>query len=545
MIDGKTSVPLPENEPVLAYAPGSPERAALKAELDRQSAEVLEIPLWIGGAFEKTGEVHEVAMPHAHAEIIGRYHAGRAEHMGKAIEAALEAKQEWENWSFAERAAVFLRAAELLRSRRRMVLNASTMLGQSKTAHQAEIDSACELIDFFRFNVAFAERLLEEQPLSPTGTWNRMDYRPLDGFVLAVTPFNFTSIAGNLPTAPALMGNTVVWKPSLYAMHSAWQLVELLREAGLPDGVINMVTGDPAELVDAALSHPDFGGLHFTGSTKVLRTLFKTIGERIERYRQYPRVVGESGGKDFVFVHTSAEADLDAVAVALLRGAFEYQGQKCSAASRAYVPRSLWKPLSERLIGMMGELKMGDVRDFRNFLGAVIHRTAFERCRRYIDEAKASPQMQVLAGGGCDDRVGYFVEPTLLLTENPRVAPMCEEIFGPILTVYVYEDGRYEETLDECNRATEYGLTGAIFARDRRAIHTALGRLRHSAGNFYVNDKPTGAVVGQQPFGGSRASGTNDKAGSALNLLRWVSPRTIKETYDPPRDWRYPFLGEA
>lgn len=483
-------------------------------------------------------------MPHDHQHVLATFHQGDRSHMRQAIEAALAAKPAWAALSFEERAAIFLRAAELLTTRYRPILNAATMLGQSKTAHQAEIDAACELIDFFRFNVAFAERLIAEQPLSDNTMWNQLDYRPLDGFVYAVAPFNFTSIAGNLPTAPALMGNTVVFKPSLSAAFSNYYLMELLREAGLPDGVINMVQGDPAELSAEALAHPDLGGVHFTGSTAVFRSMWRTVGENIERYRQYPRLVGETGGKDFVIAHASAIDDLEALAVALVRGAFEFQGQKCSAASRAYIPASVWKKLEPRLVELTQEIKMGDVRDFRNFMGAVIHEAAFDRIVGYIDHARNSSDAKILAGGEADKSKGWFVRPTIVQVQDPKHRLMQEEIFGPVLSVFVYEDDAYEETLRLCDETSPYGLTGAIFARDREAIATASKQLRYAAGNFYVNDKPTGAVVGQQPFGGSRASGTNDKAGSMLNLIRWTSPRNIKETFSPPRVVGYPFMGE-
>lgn len=544
MIHATVRVPTPVNEPVRSYAPGTPERAELKAALDRMSAERIDIPMIIGGEEVRTGRTGEATMPHDHQHVLATFHQGDRSHMRQAIEAALAAKPAWAALSFEERAAIFLRAAELLTTRYRPILNAATMLGQSKTAHQAEIDAACELIDFFRFNVAFAERLIAEQPLSDNTMWNQLDYRPLDGFVYAVAPFNFTSIAGNLPTAPALMGNTVVFKPSLSAAFSNYYLMELLREAGLPDGVINMVQGDPAELSAEALAHPDLGGVHFTGSTAVFRSMWRTVGENIERYRQYPRLVGETGGKDFVIAHASAIDDLEALAVALVRGAFEFQGQKCSAASRAYIPASVWKKLEPRLVELTQEIKMGDVRDFRNFMGAVIHEAAFDRIVGYIDHARNSSDAKILAGGEADKSKGWFVRPTIVQVQDPKHRLMQEEIFGPVLSVFVYEDDAYEETLRLCDETSPYGLTGAIFARDREAIVTASKQLRYAAGNFYVNDKPTGAVVGQQPFGGSRASGTNDKAGSMLNLIRWTSPRNIKETFSPPRVVGYPFMGE-
>jgi 1-pyrroline-5-carboxylate dehydrogenase len=483
-------------------------------------------------------------MPHAHEHVLATFHQGDRSHARQAIEAALAAKPAWAALSFEERAAIFLRAAEMLATRYRPILNAATMLGQSKTAHQAEIDAACELIDFFRFNVAFAERLIAEQPLSDATMWNQLDYRPLDGFVYAVTPFNFTSIAGNLAAAPALMGNTVVFKPSVSAAYSNWYVMQLLREAGLPDGVINMVQGDPAEISAEVLAHPDLGGVHFTGSTAVFRSMWKTVGDNIERYRQYPRLVGETGGKDFVFAHASAGDDLEALAVALVRGAFEFQGQKCSAASRAYIPASVWSRLEPRLVALTQEIRMGDVRDFRNFMSAVIHEAAFDRITGYIEYARNSPDAKILAGGEADKSKGYFIRPTVVQVTDPKHRLMQEEIFGPVLSVFVYPDEAYEETLRLCDETSPYGLTGSIFARDREAIATAKRILRHAAGNFYVNDKPTGAVVGQQPFGGSRASGTNDKAGSMLNLIRWTSPRNIKETFVPPTVVGYPFQGE-
>ncbi|MFO7156712.1 MAG: L-glutamate gamma-semialdehyde dehydrogenase [Pseudomonadota bacterium] len=544
MIQATVSVPPPVNEPVRSYAPGTPERAELSRTLDRMAAERIDIPMIIGGKEIRTGKLGEARMPHAHGHVLATFHQGDRSHARQAIEAALAAKPAWAAMPFEERAAIFLRAAELLATRYRPILNAATMLGQSKTVHQAEIDSACELIDFFRFNVAFAARLLSEQPISDSTMWNRIDYRPLDGFVYAVTPFNFTSIAGNLAAAPALMGNTVVFKPSVWAAYSNWYVMELLREAGLPDGVINMIQGDPAELSAEILSHPDLGGVHFTGSTAVFRAMWKTVGENIERYRQYPRLVGETGGKDFVFAHVSAIDDLDALAVALVRGAFEFQGQKCSAASRAYVPASVWKKLEPRLVELTQEIRMGDVRDFRNFMGAVIHEGAFDRIVGYIELARSSPDAKILAGGEADKSEGYFIRPTVVQVTDPKHRLMQEEIFGPVLSIFVYPDDQYEETLRLCDETSPYGLTGSIFARDRAAILTAERILRHAAGNFYVNDKPTGAVVAQQPFGGSRASGTNDKAGSMLNLIRWTSPRTIKETFVPPTRVGYPFMEE-
>jgi len=542
-MNGTVHTPKPVNEPVLSYAPGTPERDRVVAAAKAMAKETVDIPMVIGGDRVDAKETREAVMPHDHHHVLGRYAYGDTGHMGRAIDAALAARQDWARTPFHERAAIFLRAAELLSTTWRDRLNAATMLNQSKTVHQAEIDAACELIDFFRFNVHFAERILDEQPQSAKGIWNQTDYRPLDGFVLAVTPFNFTSIAGNLPTAPALMGNAVVWKPSLASMLSAHHLMALLEEAGLPPGVVNLVAGDPAALTDAALSHPDFGGLHFTGSTAVLKTLFKKIGERMDVYRQYPRVVGESGGKDFVFVHPSASGDLEAVATALVRGAFEYQGQKCSAASRAYVPASMWKALERRLVALTGEIRMGDVLDLSNFMAAVINETAFDRITGYLARANESKEATIVTGGGSDRKTGWFVEPTIVRVTNPKHELIVNEIFGPVLTVYVYEDAAFEETLELCDTSTAYGLTGAIFARDRAAVSLAAERLRFAAGNFYVNDKPTGAVVGQQPFGGSRGSGTNDKAGAMQNLLRWTSPRSIKETFSPPTSPWYAYQG--
>ncbi|MBU6470354.1 MAG: L-glutamate gamma-semialdehyde dehydrogenase [Gammaproteobacteria bacterium] len=536
-------VPTPVNEPVLSYAPGSPERAELKQTLERMVAERLDIPLVIAGEAVRTGRLAEARMPHDHRHMLATYHQAEAPQVQAAIAAALAAKPAWEALPFADRAGVLLRAADLLATRYRPILNASTMLGQSKTAHQAEIDAACELIDFFRFNVTFAEHLLAEQPNNAPQVSNSFDYRALDGFVYAVTPFNFTSIAGNLPTAPALMGNTVVFKPSPSAMPSAWYIMELLREAGLPPGVINMVQGDPAMITAQVLAHPDLGGVHFTGSTAVFKSIWRMVGENMPHYHQYPRLVGETGGKDFIFAHASAGDDLEALAVGIVRGAFEYQGQKCSAAARAFIPKSVWPKLCERLVALTGEIKMGDVRDFRNFMGAVIHENAFKKISGYLDYARSAPGVKLLAGGKADGRRGWFIEPTVIQSDNPKDRLMCEEIFGPVITLHVYPDSAYEDTLRLCDQSTPYALTGSIFARDRKAIATASRLLRHAAGNFYINDKPTGAVVGQQPFGGSRASGTNDKAGSFLNLVRWTSPRTIKENFTPPIRVGYPYQG--
>ncbi len=542
MANGLFRIPEPRNEPILSYAPGTPERGALKAQLAELSGRELEIPLVIGGREVRTGRIAEARVPHRHGQRLARWHQAGPAEVQAAIEAAMEARKAWGAMAPHDRAAIFLKAADLLAGPWRQVLNAATMLGQSKTPYQAEIDSACEIIDFWRWNPHFMERILEDQPRSPPGQWNRLEYRPLEGFVFAVTPFNFTSIAANLPTAPALMGNTCVWKPASSAVYSAWHILKLLEVAGLPPGVINFVPGSGRAVGDPAIASPDFAGLHFTGSTSVFHGMWRTIGENLERYRGYPRIVGETGGKDFVFVHPSA--DVDAAAVALVRGAFEYQGQKCSAASRAYVPESLWPQLRERLLGMVAEIKMGEVEDFTTFMGAVIDRDAFARIEKYIQIARASSQAKILHGGRCDDSKGFFVEPTVIETVNPRFQLMEEEIFGPVLTIFVYADIRLDEALELCNSTSPYALTGAVFARDREAIVDMGRRLVDAAGNFYVNDKPTGAVVGQQPFGGARASGTNDKAGSMANLLRWVSLRAIKETFDPPTRFEYPYMRE-
>ncbi|HEX2573657.1 MAG TPA: L-glutamate gamma-semialdehyde dehydrogenase [Polyangia bacterium] len=532
--------PPPHNEQVLSYAPGTPERTRLKTTLAEMSAQTIDIPLFIGGREVRTGRTGEVRMPHRHGHVLATYHQGGAEEVTQAIEAARAAHKTWSRTPWPERHAIFLRAAELLSTKYRARLNAATMLGQSKTAYQAEIDSACELIDFLRWNCHFATRIYAEQPISPSGTWNRMEARPLEGFIFAVTPFNFTAIAGNLPTAPAILGNTVVWKPAASALYSAWHIVELLREAGLPDGVINLVSGRAQEIGDTALAHPDLAGIHFTGSTEVFHGMWRTVGERIARYRSYPRIVGETGGKDFILAHESAE--VDALATAIVRGGYEYQGQKCSAASRIYVPDTLWPKLEPRLCGMISELRMGDVADFRNFMGAVIDRRAFETISGYLEVAEKTGT--VLTGGNADRREGWFIEPTLVRVEDPRHRLMQEEIFGPVVTLWVYPARRWREVMDLVDGTSPYALTGAVFAQDRAALAEATETLRDAAGNFYRNDKPTGAVVGQQPFGGGRASGTNDKAGSVLNLWRWVSARSIKETLAPPTHPAYPFMTE-
>ena len=542
-MSGISNIPHPRNEPVLSYAPGTPERSALKAALGAVGAQPTEIPAVVAGREVRTGNTHDVVSPHCHHRVLARVHQADGATIQAAVRAAVDAQREWGHWRFEDRAAVFLKAAELLATVHRQLVNAATMLGQSKTAYQAEIDSACELIDFLRFNVHYAERIYREQPESAAGTWNRLDHRPLEGFVYAITPFNFTAIGGNLPTAPALMGNAVVWKPAGSAALSNWHFFRLLQEAGLPPGVINFLPGDAIEVSRTLLADRHLAGIHFTGSTAVFQSLWRTVGENLERYAGYPRIVGETGGKDFIVAHASA--DVEALAVAMVRGAYEYQGQKCSAASRAYLPDTLWPEVRDRVTAMIGDLGMGDVGDFRNFMGAVIDRRAFDRIRGYLDQAKQDRGVRILAGGGADESVGWFVEPTLIQVEDPGYRTMCEEIFGPVLTVHVYPAAKWSETLALVDRTGPYALTGAIFAQDRAAVVEADRALRYAAGNYYVNDKPTGAVVGQQPFGGGRASGTNDKAGSVLNLLRWVSPRAIKETFAPPKDYRYPFMAEG
>jgi 1-pyrroline-5-carboxylate dehydrogenase len=537
---GNRRVPAPVNEPVKSYAPGSPERAELKARLKSMAAERIEIPLRIGGKEVRSGTTAPSIMPHDHRHVLAEWHKASREHVQQAIAAAHQAHHEWSAWPWEDRAAVVLKAAELLTTTWRATLNAATMLGQSKTVFQAEIDSACELIDFWRFNPWFAQQIYDEQPTSDHSVWNQLEYRPLEGFVYAVTPFNFTAIGGNLPIAPALMGNTVLWKPASSAVLSAHYLMKLLEEAGLPPGVVNFIPGDAAAVSEVALSHSDLAGIHFTGSTAVFNGMWRAIGNNMDRYRSYPRIVGETGGKDFIVAHASA--DPQALAVAIARGGFEYQGQKCSAVSRVYVPRSLWNDVRERTVAIMRELKMGDVADFRNFMGAVIDQKAFEKIGGYI--AEAGKGARVVAGGKTRGESGYFIEPTLNEAEDPGHRLLKEEVFGPVVTVHVYDDAKWHETLRLVDSTSPYALTGAVFAQDRRAIREALSGLRHAAGNFYVNDKPTGAVVGQQPFGGARASGTNDKAGSKLNLVRWVSARVVKENFVPPRDYRYPFMTE-
>ncbi|RKY55077.1 MAG: 1-pyrroline-5-carboxylate dehydrogenase [Candidatus Neomarinimicrobiota bacterium] len=540
MCNAKFTLPEPVNEPILGYKPGSTERKELKEMLDKLSSENIEIPLIIGGKEVKTGNLGKCVMPHDHQHVLATYHKAGP----KEIEAAVEASQEaWKTWSvmpWSVRASIFKKMAALLSGPLRSTLNAATMLNQSKNAFQAEIDSACELIDFWNFNSKYMEMIYEQQPFSSKGMWNRVEQRALEGFVFAVTPFNFTSIAGNLPTAPALMGNTVLWKPASSAVFSAYYLMKLFKEAGLPDGVINFIPGSGANVGPNVLKHSKLAGVHFTGSTSVFQSMWRVIGENISSYHTYPRIVGETGGKDFIFVHNSA--DVDEVNTAIIRGAFEYQGQKCSAASRAYIPASTWKNLKDKLIDTINIIKIGDVKDFSNFMNAVIDRASFDKIISYIEFAKKSNDAKVIIGGGCDDSKGYFIEPTVIVAKDPHFKTMKEEIFGPVITFYIYDDNKYEETLNLCNTTSPYALTGAIFARDRNAILLASKILLNAAGNFYINDKPTGAVVGQQPFGGSRASGTNDKAGSMINLLRWVSPRTTKENFVPPKDYHYPFM---
>jgi 1-pyrroline-5-carboxylate dehydrogenase len=535
---GIRRVPPPANDPNRAYLPGSPERADLKARLKTMAAEKIEIPIVIGGREIRTGHTAKTVMPHDHQHVLAEYHVAEPQHVEQAIAAAAEASREWGSWPWEDRAAVFLKAAELLAGPWRPILNAATMLGQSKTAFQAEIDAASELVDFWRFNVYYAQEILSDQPLSSPGVWNQVEYRPLEGFVYAVTPFNFTAIAGNLPGAPALMGNGVVWKPASSAMFSAYYVFRLLQEAGLPPGVINFVPGEAAMVSDVLLNAPSLAGVHFTGSTGVFHSMWRKVGENISRYRTYPRLVGETGGKDFIVAHPSA--DVEALAVAIARGSFEYQGQKCSAASRVYVPQSIWPDVRDRVVAIMREMRMGDVRDFRTFVGAVIDKKAFTKISDYLDDAKRNAK--ILQGGTAKGSEGYFIEPTLVETADPGYRLLCEEIFGPVVTAHPFPDAKWDETLEIIDRTSPYALTGAVFSRDRAAVRQAMSALRNAAGNFYVNDKPTGAVVGQQPFGGSRGSGTNDKAGSKMNLLRWVSTRTIKETFSPPLDFKYPFM---
>jgi len=540
MANGSFKIPLPKNEPVLNYAPGSPEKQTLKAKILELKNQEIEIPLMIGGQSIKTGKQGDCRMPHNHRHRLGVYHQAEEAEVQLAIQAAREAWPKWAAMPWEARAAIFLKAADLLAGPFRATLNAATMLSQSKTVFQAEIDAACELIDFYRFNPYYMQQIYEQQPNSSAACWNYLEQRPLEGFVFAVTPFNFTSIAGNLPTSPAMMGNTVLWKPASSAVYSGYFIMQLLKAAGLPDGVINFIPGSGSKVGNPVLSSPELAGIHFTGSTNVFQGMWRTIGTNIQKYHAYPRIVGETGGKDFIFVHTSAK--VDETVIALVRGAFEYQGQKCSAASRAYIPESLWPAIREKLVQTIKKIKMGDPEDFRNFMGAVIDEGAFASITGYIDFAKKSAEAEVIAGGQYDDSRGYFIEPTVILTSNPKFKLLEEEIFGPVLTLYVYPDHQFAETLELCNQTSPYALTGAIIATDRQAILLASEKLRFAAGNFYINDKPTGAVVGQQPFGGGRASGTNDKAGSLINLQRWVSPRAIKENFVPPTDLAYPHM---
>ena len=542
MSNGIFEVPTPVNEPVAGYAPGSAERASLKARLQEMLAEEIEIPLLIGGKEVKTGNTATAVCPHDHGHVLATYHQAGVDEVDQAVAAAEDAWQTWSEMAWEDRAAVFLKAAELLAGPWRDTINAATMLNQSKTAHQAEIDSACELIDFWRYNAAFMRQLYEEQPGSAPGIWDRVEYRALEGFIFAVTPFNFTSIAGNLPSAPAIMGNTVLWKPASTSVLSGYYIMRLLEEAGLPPGVMSFLPGRGSQVGDPVLARPELAGIHFTGSTGTFQRMWGTVGQNIHKYKSYPRIVGETGGKDFVFAHASA--NVPALVTALVRGAFEYQGQKCSAASRAYIPKSLWNDVKDGLVETISTLEVGTPLDFRNFMCAVIDAASFKNLSGAIDAAKASGDAEILCGGGSDDSKGYFIEPTVIVTTDPRYQTMQEELFGPVLTIYVYDDKDLDATLELCDTTSPYALTGGIFATDRRVIAHMASALRHSAGNFYINDKPTGAVVGQQPFGGGRASGTNDKAGSVWNLLRWVSQRSIKETFVPPTDHRYPFMTE-
>lgn len=540
MNNGHYSLPLPINEPILNYAPNSAERLRLKEVLLELKSETIDVPMYIGAKEVKTNNRIAIRPPHEKKHILGYFHAGEARHVKMAIDAALVAKAGWEAMPWESRAAIFLKAADLIATKYRPYMNGTTMLGQSKTVFQAEIDSACELIDFLRFNVHFLSEIQQQQPISSPGIHNRLEYRPLEGFVLAITPFNFTAIGGNLPASAALCGNTVVWKPANTQVYSAQMFMRVMKEAGLPDGVINLIYVDGPTIGQVCFSHKDFGGVHFTGSTGVFNKMWKTIGENVAKYKSYPRIVGETGGKDFVMVHRSADPDV--VATALLRGAFEFQGQKCSAASRAYIPSNLAVQVKRKLVAGVKSFKMGSVEDFTNFISAVIDQKSFDNCKSYIDKAKRSTKANILVGGTCDKSVGYFVEPTVIETTDPKFVTMCEEIFGPVLTIYIYPEKKFEETLELLDSTSPYALTGSIISNDRASIDLATIALRNAAGNFYINDKPTGAVVGQQPFGGARSSGTNDKAGSIINLYRWLSARTVKETFNPPTDYRYPFM---
>ncbi len=535
-------VPEPINEPIKAYAPGSPEKAELKAKIAELKAQQIEVPIIIGGEEIRTGDTAEMRIPHDHGHLLGVYHRAGEKEVAMAVDAALEAQKQWSVMPWEQRVAIFLKAADLLAGPWRATINAATMLGQSKTAFQSEIDAACELIDFWRFNAYYMAELMKDQPYSPAGMWNRVEYRPLEGFVFAVTPFNFTSIAGNLPTSPAIVGGVALWKPASSAVYSAYYLMKLLEEAGLPKGVVNFIPGSGGKVGNPVMANPNLAGIHFTGSTAVFQDMWKTVGENIAKYKYYPRIVGETGGKDFIFAHNSA--DTEALAIAAIRGAFEYQGQKCSAASRMYIPKSIWPAFKEKYTAEVAKIKMGDPENFTNFMSAVIDKAAFTSITAYIDYAKNASDAEIITGGNYDDSKGYFIEPTTIVTTDPKFKSMEEEIFGPVLTIFVYEDEKFDEALELCDTTSMYALTGAIWAQDRYALIKMADRLRNAAGNFYMNDKPTAAVVGQQPFGGGRASGTNDKAGSAMNLLRWMSVRTMKETFDPPKRWEYPFMGE-
>lgn len=543
MLKGFFNVPEPVNEPVLAYAPGSRERELLQEAIQAALAEEVDVPMYIGGREVRTANRVAMSPPHRHKHILGYYHQGTQQHVREAIDAALAAKAAWEALPWEQRAAIFLKAADLIAGPYRYRMNAATMLGQSKNVFQAEIDSACEIVDFLRFNVKYMTEIYSQQPpVSPRGNWNRVEQRPLEGFVFALTPFNFTAIAGNLPTSVAMMGNVVVWKPANTQIYSANVLMQVFREAGVPDGVINLIYVDGPDAGEVIFKHPDFAGIHFTGSTAVFQQIWKTIGENIHRYRSYPRIVGETGGKDFILVHPSA--DVAAAATGIVRGAFEYQGQKCSAASRVYIPESLWPALRQRIVSDVQSFKIGPTEDFSNFFNAVIDEKSFDKLVRYIEAAKTDADAEIIVGGTYDKSEGYYIHPTIIQAKRPDYVTMCEELFGPVLTVYVYADDQWDHILEVIDQTSIYALTGSVFGQDRYAISQATHALRNAAGNFYINDKCTGAVVGQQPFGGSRGSGTNDKAGSMINLLRWVSPRAIKETFDPPKDYRYPFLGE-
>ena len=542
MLKGFFNVPKAVNEPVKSYAPNSPEKAAVLAAYRKMWNETIDLPMYIGGKEIRTGNTKTLSAPHDHKHIVGKYHLAEKSHVEAAIQNALDSKEQWANLAWEQRAAIFLKAAELIAGPYRARINAATMIAQSKTIFQAEIDASCELIDFLRFNVQFMTQIYADQPQSDSGVWNRLEYRPLEGFVYAITPFNFTAIAANLPASAAMMGNVVVWKPSDSQLFSAKIILDIFKEAGLPDGVINVIYGDPQMISETVFASRDFAGVHFTGSTHVFKDIWKTIGSNIHHYKTYPRIVGETGGKDFVVAHPSA--NVKQVVTGIVRGAFEFQGQKCSAASRAYIPQSLWPAVQEQLISDLKSMKMGSPEDFGNFITAVIHEGSFDKLVSYIERAKLDKDVEIIAGGGYDKSVGYFIEPTVLVTSNPKYVTMETELFGPVVTIYVYDDAHWAETLQLVDQTSEYALTGAVFSQDRYAIAQATEALKNCAGNFYINDKPTGAVVGMQPFGGARASGTNDKAGSALNLLRWASPRTIKETFVTPEDYRYPFLGE-